>query len=140
MFIKRCSSVALLCELSRVWQSSGIITGFPALRCLVSPTTTIIRSEASEAVTTERDIKQFGGRKKINIYATENLNKYKSDFRNGKSSKARRKRWDRAENKLCICSAGGRLERLSSACSTARVGKLQTRMREANQNSCIFHK
>lgn len=50
--------------------------------------TMIIRLEAGEAVTTERDIKQFGGHKKINIYeTTKNLNKYKSletDFRNGR--------------------------------------------------------
>jgi hypothetical protein len=41
----------------------------------------IIHFAASEADKTQRNIKQFGGHKKINIYATKNLNKYKSESR-----------------------------------------------------------
>lgn|SRR5690349_20812521 len=112
MFIKR-SSVVRVCQ-----SVQGIITGFPALQCLVS-VTMIIRLEASEAVTTVTDIKQFGGHKKINIYATENLNKYKS--LSGLQKKAKGK--DRMRINFVFAYRAVKLERLSFACFTERVGK-----------------
>jgi len=45
------------------------------------------------------------GHKQINIYATKNLNKYKSQSSVGIKSEP-----DREQHKLCICSLGGKTE------------------------------